>query len=95
MDIHELRRQIDAIDDQLLKLFNERARLAQKIGLLKKAQGLPIYVPSREEEILERLQRENPGPLSPEAIKRLYQQLMEESKRLEQEEELPEHNCSC
>ncbi len=86
MDIDELRKKIDAIDDQLLKLFNERAKLAKEIGLTKKSLGLPIHVPSREQEILERLQRDNPGPISPEALKQLYQQLFEESKRLEREE---------
>jgi chorismate mutase len=85
MDIEELRRQIDAIDDQLLKLFNERAKLAREIGLTKKGLGLPIYMPNREQEILERLQRDNPGPISSEAIKRVYQQLFAESKRLEEE----------
>jgi chorismate mutase len=82
-DIDDLRRQIDSIDDELLRLFNARARLAVQIGEMKKTRGLPVYIPSREAEILGRVQQHNPGPLSPQAITRLYQQLIDESKKLE------------
>ena len=82
-EIEELRQRIDSIDDELLRLFNERAKLAVQIGHIKKTQGLPIYIPTREAQVLGRVQRDNPGPLSPEAVARLYQQLMEEAKRLE------------
>ncbi len=82
-NIDDIRQRIDSIDDELLRLFNERAKLATQIGQMKKTLGLPIYIPSREEEILTRVQRENPGPLSPEAIARLYQQLIDESRKLE------------
>jgi chorismate mutase len=85
-NIDNLRERINSIDDELLRLFNERANLALKIGQIKKSLGLPIHIPSREEEILMRVQRENPGPLSPPAIVRLYQQLIQESKKLEEED---------
>jgi chorismate mutase len=83
-DIDDLRQRIDGIDDELLRLFNERARLALEIGKKKKTLGLPVHVPRREEEILIRVQRENPGPLPPTSITRLYERLIEESKRLEE-----------
>lgn len=83
-NIDDLRQRIDSIDDELLRLFNERAKLAVEIGKRKKTLGLPIHVPRREEEILIRVQRENPGPLPPTAIARLYERLIEESKRLEE-----------
>jgi len=82
-EIDDLRQRIDSIDDELLRLFNERASIAVQIGHIKKSQGLPIYIPGREAQILERVRRDNPGPLSPEAVARLYQQLMEEAKKLE------------
>lgn len=93
-DIDDLRHRIDAIDDDLLRLFNERARLAGQIGGIKKALGLPVYIPSRETEILMRVQRDNPGPLSPQAIVRLYQQLIEESKQLEDVAHQPRSDAS-
>jgi chorismate mutase len=84
--IDDLRERMDAIDDELLRLFNERAKLALEIGRVKKDLGLPIHVPSREEQIITRVQQENPGPLSPTSITRLYQQLIQESRTLEEED---------
>jgi chorismate mutase len=46
--IDNVRERMDAIDDELLRLFNERAKLALAIGRMKKDLGLPIYIPSRE-----------------------------------------------
>jgi chorismate mutase len=85
-NIDDLRERIDSIDDELLRLFNERARLALEIGRMKKNRGLPIHIPSREEQIIMRVQQENPGPLPPTSIARLYQQLIHESRTLEEED---------
>jgi chorismate mutase len=85
-NIDDLRERINAIDDELLRLFNERAKLALEIGRVKKDLGLPIHVPSREEQIIKRVQQENPGPLSPTSIARLYEQLIQESRTLEEED---------
>jgi chorismate mutase len=85
-NMDDLRERIDAIDDELLKLFNERAKLALEIGRMKKDLGLPVYIPSREEQIITRVQQENPGPLSPISVARLYQQLIQESRTLEEED---------
>ena len=85
-NIDDLRERINAIDDELLKLFNERAKLALEIGRMKKDLGLPVYIPSREEQIITRVQQENPGPLSPISVARLYQQLIQESRILEEED---------
>ncbi len=85
-DIDDLRARINSIDDELLRLFNERAKLALAIGRAKKSQGLPIHIPSREEQIIMRVQQENPGPLPPTSIARLYLQLIRESRTLEEED---------
>jgi chorismate mutase len=85
-NIDDLRERIDSIDDELLRLFNERAKLVLEIGKMKKDQGLPIHIPSREEQIIGRVQQENPGPLPPTSIARLYQQLLQESRTLEEED---------
>jgi chorismate mutase len=85
-NMDDLREQINSIDDELLKLFNERARLALEIGKMKRTLGLPIHIPSREEQIITRLQQENPGPLPPTSIVRLYQQVIQESRKLEEED---------
>jgi len=81
--IHEIRQRIDALDEELLRLFNERSALAVRIGEIKKELGLPIYDPGREKAIFERLQKMNPGPLDDQAIVRLFERVIDESRHLE------------
>ncbi|HWP45954.1 MAG TPA: chorismate mutase [Candidatus Limnocylindrales bacterium] len=83
--IEEIRKEIDRIDDRLIELLSQRAKLVLEIGDLKKAQGLPVYVPDREQEIHQRVQAQNKGPLSNEAIVRLFKEIIQESRNLEQE----------
>ena len=61
MDIKDLRKEIDRIDDELVRLFVTRMGLSAQIADYKKAHGLPIYVPAREQEILKDVAA-NAGP---------------------------------
>ena len=83
MTIEELRDQIDRFDDELLRIFNQRADIALKIGEIKKTRGLPVYDPTREKMIFQRMKGLNPGPLDDEAIVRLFERVIDESRRLE------------
>ena len=83
MTIDALREEIDRLDSKLLRIFNERANLALKIGELKKGLALPVYDPSREKKIFQRMKEENPGPLDDHAIVRLFERVIDESRRLE------------
>ncbi|GAB4173208.1 MAG: hypothetical protein Tsb0017_21560 [Geothermobacteraceae bacterium] len=83
MDFDQIREEIDQLDAELLRIFNRRAQLALDIGALKKERGLPIYDPEREKRILERVTRDNPGPLSDAAIVRLFERVIDESRSLE------------
>jgi len=83
MTIDDFRSEIDRLDGELLKIFNQRAQLALKIGELKKTTGLPIFDPSREKKIFQRMKNENPGPLDDQAIVRLFERVIDESRRLE------------
>ena len=83
MEIGEIRKRIDLLDDVLLRIFNERARLALEIGHLKKGAGLPVFDPAREKRIFARMKDENPGPLDDGAIVRLFERVVDESRRLE------------
>jgi chorismate mutase/prephenate dehydratase len=78
----ELRNRIDALDDQLLQLLNERGRLAQAVGHAKN--GAPIYRPEREAQVVRRLQAANPGPLPPASIEILFKEIMSACRSLEQ-----------
>lgn len=83
MDIDHFRKEIDRLDGELLRIFNERAALALQIGEIKKELGLPVYDPEREKRIFERVRNANPGPLEADAIVRLFERVVDESRRLE------------
>lgn len=83
MTIDEIRQEIDRLDRELLSIFNRRAGLALQIGELKKQLNLPIYDPSREKRIFESMKANNPGPLDDGAIVRLFERVIDESRRLE------------
>ncbi|MGD9788431.1 MAG: prephenate dehydratase [Sulfuricellaceae bacterium] len=68
------REAIDAIDAQVLKLISERAEHAQAIGRIKN--GVGIYRPEREAQVLRRVKELNPGPLSGESVARLFREIM-------------------
>ena len=81
--IEELRLRIDAIDRKVVRLLNERAGCAITLGRVKKERGLPIYQPAREEEVLGNVQRSSGGPLEMEALRRLFERIIDESRRIE------------
>jgi chorismate mutase len=85
MNIEYWRTEIDEIDRELLRLLNRRARLAMKVGTLKRAAGLPYCDPERERVVLGRLQQANTGPLDQRAIRKLFQRIIGESRRVESE----------
>jgi chorismate mutase len=82
-DIDDLRQRIDWIDEQLVRLLNARAECALQVGHFKKASGMPIYQPAREQEVLQNVQRLNTGPLDDGAVKRLFERVIDEARRLE------------
>lgn len=83
MDLSNLRQKIDSIDEQVLKLLNERVRNAAEIGRIKREQGAQIYVASREEQVLKKLSSLNEGPLSEAAIRAIYREIMSAAIALE------------
>jgi len=82
-DMRPWRERIDALDRIIIHLLNERAICAAAIGDIKKKLGIPVYVPSREEEVLRNVVKHNPGPLSHEAVRRLYERIIDETRSLE------------
>ncbi len=79
--LRQFREQIDRIDDELLRLFSERARLAQRIGHAK-GEGA-VLRPEREAQVLQRLMQANKGPLSAEAVKQLFTEVISQCRALE------------
>ncbi|MFT7880324.1 MAG: chorismate mutase [Sulfurimonas sp.] len=83
MTLDELRQNIDAIDNTLLDLYNERMDLVHKVGELKNTTGAPIYRPEREQAILNRLKAKNKGKLTDAAIDALFLEMFAVSRNLE------------
>lgn len=83
VDMETIRIRINQLDDELLRIFNERASLALEIGEVKKHKGLPIYDPQREKLIFKRMQEKNTGPLDNAAIIRLFERVIDESRSIE------------
>ncbi len=75
MDLASLRTKIDEVDDEILRLLNERARLVGQVASLKERMQVPFYVPSRERQIVERLAGANAGPFPTEAIRPVFQEI--------------------
>jgi len=85
MDLDSLRKQIDAVDLDIIGRLNARVRLSLEIGRLKREKGADIYVPSREEALLERLTSSNPGPLAQQALRSIYREIISASVALQKE----------
>src|SRR5690242_17466960 len=75
-ELSSLRVAIDAIDDRLLELLNERGTLAARVAEIKQTGGRPFYVPMRERAIVDRLQAKNPGPFPSSAIRPVFQEII-------------------
>jgi chorismate mutase len=83
MDISDWRDKIDVLDRKILELLNERARCVLGLVPLKKRQGIPIYEPRREQEVFENIGRHNGGPLSPDAVRRIFERIIDEMRSIQ------------
>ena len=83
LDLEALRRQIDDLDQQIVKLLNTRAEVVVKIGRAKQAAGGQIYAPDREKAVLDRVAQLNTGPLPQRTLQAIYRELMSGSFALE------------
>lgn len=84
-DIQRFRKEIDRIDDEILRLLNERSKSVIEIGKLKKESdsNANLHTPGREAEIVNRLMAQNQGPFPNEAIRPVYREIMSASLSLE------------
>jgi len=81
--LEPLRKQIDALDERLVDLLNERARVVVQIGKLKQQFNSPIYAPDREKSVLQKVRKLNRGPLPDRCLDAVYRELMSGSFALE------------
>lgn len=83
MSLDELRGRIDSIDRRLLALLRERAEVAREIGALKAGEGLQVYDPEREARLLQVLSDAAVEPLTPQAVRAIYREIISHSRALQ------------
>ena len=84
-ELKRLREAIDRVDEVLVKLLNQRAKYAVEIGEIKGMLSLPVYSPDREKDVLHHVEQACLGPLDGAAIRRLFERIIDESRRVERE----------
>jgi chorismate mutase len=84
MTIGDWRAKIDALDKQLLELLSQRAKCAIEVGRIKSEQNMKVFDPERERQIIEAILRENKGPLDEGALRRIFERVIDECRRIEQ-----------
>ena len=85
MSIEDWRKKIDQIDMELVELLNQRGQCAVEIGTIKEGLKVAIYDPSREKSVIRNVQKATKGPLTRQAMKRLFERIIDESRRAERE----------
>lgn len=83
--LHDYRKSIDDIDRRLVALLNDRTAIVEKIGQAKKVAGMEIYEPKREEAVYTNIASGNKGPLSNEALQRIFERIIDEMRRVQKE----------
>ncbi len=81
--LESLRKQIDDLDSKMVKLLNDRTKIVQRIGELKRQTSAEVYHPNREQQVYERIVSENTGPLPDDTLRSIYRELMAGSRALE------------
>ena len=93
IQLAEFRQQIDDIDLKILTLLNQRGKIAQQIGIVKKMSSLAIVELQREQQVVSNMLAANEGPLPNDSVERLFSSIMIEMRNLQRERK--EGNESC
>jgi chorismate mutase len=81
--LSQCRTEIDSIDLELLTLLNRRTRVVEEIGRIKESLELPIYEPKREDDVFRNVISHNDGPLTPDALQRIFERIIDEMRSLQ------------
>lgn len=79
--LQTLRTQIDALDVKILKLLNQRAKIAERVGALKRTLAMDILDAKREQRILKNVAANNKGPLSNQSVQDIFKTIVTKSRR--------------
>ena len=81
--LEEFRVRIDDVDRRLVGLLNERTLVVQEIGRVKSLAQLPIYEPKREDLVFANVTGSNHGPMTPEALRRIFERIIDEMRSIQ------------
>lgn len=90
--LDQYRIEIDALDLRILDILNERTRIVEKIGAVKREASLPVYEPKREDAVYRNVLSHNQGPLSEGAVRRLFERIIDEMRTLQRERNQQKEN---
>lgn len=79
------RAEIDILDRQILELLNQRTRIVEQIGAVKRQCELPVYEPKREEAVFRNIVENNPGPITADAVRRIFERILDEMRTLQKQ----------
>jgi chorismate mutase len=82
-DLARYREEIDRLDLALLKILNQRTAIVENIGRIKQELDLAIYEPKREDQVFENVTSHNTGPLPHEAVKRIFERIIDEMRTVQ------------
>jgi len=85
------RERIDTIDRKLVDLLNERTTIVEEIGRVKRESNLAIYEPKREMDVFDNITSHNRGPLSAEGVKRIFERIIDEMRRVQKDRMVAEN----
>ena len=90
--LEDCRRRIDDLDLRILTLLNDRTRIVEEIGRVKRLLTMPIYEPKREDEVYANVTSHNGGPLPADAVRRVFERIIDEMRTVQKIRMLEEQN---
>lgn len=83
--LNNCRERIDDVDRRLIALLNERTNIVEEIGRIKGEAHLPVYEPKREDQVFTNVTANNHGPLSTDAVKRIFERIIDEMRKIQRD----------
>ena len=87
--LDEFRVSIDEIDRRIVELINERTRVVEEIGRVKREAHLPVYEPKREEQVFANITDSNRGPIPSDSVRRIFERIIDEMRTLQRRKMAP------
>jgi chorismate mutase len=83
--LEECRVLIDDVDRRIVELLNQRTKVVEEIGRVKREAGLPIYEPKREDQVFANVTDANHGPITQEAVRRVFERIIDEMRTIQRQ----------